>query len=67
MSTKKDGTLTRTDRDERVEIPVDRIFPGERMECFLVSENGQIAIAKIGFTPHPIIAWLQMDPASLQP
>ncbi len=63
VNVKKDGSLTRTDRDERVEIPVDRIFPGERMECFLVSENGQIPLAKIGFTPHPIIAWLSDGPS----
>ncbi len=63
VKVKKDGTLTRTDRDERVEIPVDRVFPGERMECFLVSENGQCPLAKIGFTPHPIIAWLSDGPS----
>lgn len=67
VSVKKNGSLTRklarVRRDQRIEIPVAKVFPGERMECFLVSENGQTPLAKIGFTPHPIIAWIDGGPS----
>ncbi len=59
----KNEKLVRTDRDEPVAIPIDRVFPGERVDCFLVTEDGQKPLAKIGFTPHPIIAWMSDGPS----